>query len=151
MHIFTLCCARFNWKLSVKVVFIFSSKTSVLAWFGLKQAENEPKTNHVSDLRLSTGIKIRVQLFVRVNMIIETSPGPHCKDTIPKIRDKSSQKRSCAASVYQFPPSCVCERFILIFPRDWSAYSAAGKYDGPIHRNMKLRLRSSRNSFSGNT
>jgi hypothetical protein len=37
----------------VKVVFIFSSKTSVLVWYSLKQAENEPKTTHVSDLRLS--------------------------------------------------------------------------------------------------
>jgi hypothetical protein len=37
----------------VKVVFIFSSKTSILVWCGLKQAENGPKTTHVSDLRLS--------------------------------------------------------------------------------------------------
>ncbi len=37
----------------MKVVFIFSSKTSVLVWYSLKQAENEPKTTHVSDLRLS--------------------------------------------------------------------------------------------------
>ncbi len=53
MHIFTLCYARFSWKLSVKVVFILYSKTSVLVWYSLKQAENEPKTTHVSDLRLS--------------------------------------------------------------------------------------------------
>jgi hypothetical protein len=45
--------ARFSWKLSVKVVFIFSSKTSVLVWYSLKQAENDPNTTHVSDLRLS--------------------------------------------------------------------------------------------------
>jgi hypothetical protein len=37
----------------VKVVFIFSSKTSILARCGLKQAENEPKTTHVSDPGLS--------------------------------------------------------------------------------------------------
>jgi len=53
MHIFALCYARFSWKLSVKVVFIFSSKTSILVWCGLKQAENEPKTTHVSDPGLS--------------------------------------------------------------------------------------------------
>ncbi len=53
MHIFDLWYARFSWKLSVKVVFIFSSKTSILVWCGLKQAENEPKTTHVSDPRLS--------------------------------------------------------------------------------------------------
>ncbi len=46
MHIFTYCCARFSWKLSVKVVFIFSSKTRILVWCGLKQAENELKTTH---------------------------------------------------------------------------------------------------------
>jgi hypothetical protein len=39
----------------VKVVFIFSSKTSILIWCGLKQAENEPKTTHVSDPGLSLG------------------------------------------------------------------------------------------------
>jgi hypothetical protein len=53
MHIFALCYARFSWKLSVKVVFIFSSKTSILVWCGLKQAENGPKTTHVSDPGLS--------------------------------------------------------------------------------------------------
>ncbi len=53
MHIFALLYARFSWKLSVKVVFIFSSKTSILVWCGLKQAENEPKTTHVSDPSLS--------------------------------------------------------------------------------------------------
>ena len=37
----------------MKVVFIFSSKTSILVWCGLKQAENEPKTTHVSDPGLS--------------------------------------------------------------------------------------------------
>ncbi len=53
MHIFGLWYAHFSWKLSVKVVFIFSSKTRVLVWCGLKQAENEPKTTHVSDPGLS--------------------------------------------------------------------------------------------------
>ncbi len=53
MHISTLCFARFSWKLSVKVVFSFSSKTSILVWCGLKQPENEPKTTHVSDPGLS--------------------------------------------------------------------------------------------------
>ncbi len=51
VHFYSLLC--FSWKLSVKVVLIFSSKTSVLVWYSLKQAENEPKTTHVSDLRLS--------------------------------------------------------------------------------------------------
>ena len=59
---FTLSyCARLSWKLSVKVVFIFSSKTRVLVWYGLKQAENWPKTSCVSDLRLSLGENVRFQ------------------------------------------------------------------------------------------
>ncbi len=37
----------------MKVVFIFSSKTSILVWCSLKQAENKPKTTHVSDPGLS--------------------------------------------------------------------------------------------------
>jgi len=36
----------------------------------------------------------------------------HCKEPLPKIRNKYSQKRNCAAMQSQFPPSCVCERFI---------------------------------------
>jgi hypothetical protein len=53
MHIFALWYARFSWKLSVNVVLIFSCKTSILVWCGLKQAENEPKTTYVSDQGLS--------------------------------------------------------------------------------------------------
>ncbi len=40
----------------------------------------------------------------------------HCKDTMPKILNKDSQKRKCAATVPQFLHSCFCERFICIFP-----------------------------------
>ena len=58
-----LCQARIHWKQSVEVVFTFSSKTRVLVWCGLKQAENEPKTTHVCELGLSlpenAGIQIR--------------------------------------------------------------------------------------------
>jgi hypothetical protein len=50
----------------------------------------------------------------------------HCKDTIPKIRNKYFQERNGAASVPQFPHSCVCERFIYSHHR--SAYSGAGIY-----------------------
>ncbi len=49
----------------------------------------------------------------------------HCKDTIPKILNKYSQKRYCAVSV-QFPHSCVYNRFFI--PTIGSAYSAAGKH-----------------------
>jgi hypothetical protein len=47
------------------------------------------------------------------------------RDTIPKIRNKYSQKRSCAAIQSQFLHSCFCERFI--FSTDRFADSAAGK------------------------
>ena len=45
----------------MEVVFIFSSKTRVLVWCGLKQAENEPKTTKVSELRLSLAANLRIQ------------------------------------------------------------------------------------------
>jgi hypothetical protein len=49
----------------------------------------------------------------------------HCKDTIPKIRNKYFQKRNCGASV-PISTSCVCER--LIYSHDQPDYSAAEKY-----------------------
>jgi hypothetical protein len=49
--------------------------------------------------------------------------GMHCKDSIPKIRNKFSQK---ARPQSQIPHSLVCDRFI--YSQNGSAYSAAGKY-----------------------
>jgi len=45
----------------VEVVFIFSSKTSVLVWCGLKQAENQLKTTCVSEQGLSLDENPRIQ------------------------------------------------------------------------------------------
>ena len=53
--------ACFQWKHSGRVVFIFSSKTRVLVWCGLKQAEYGPKTSYVSDPRVSLGENVRFQ------------------------------------------------------------------------------------------
>ncbi len=53
--------ARIQWKQSVGVVFILASNTSVLVWFGWKQAEYEPNTTRVFDQRLSLGENARIQ------------------------------------------------------------------------------------------
>jgi len=50
----------------------------------------------------------------------------HCKDIIPKIRDKYARK-GIAGPQSQFPHSCVCERFIYSHGHR-PAYSAEGKY-----------------------
>jgi hypothetical protein len=49
----------------------------------------------------------------------------HCKETIQKILNKFPSK-GIVRPQYQFPHSCVCERFIYSYNQ--SAYSAAGKY-----------------------
>jgi hypothetical protein len=56
--------------------------------------------------------------------ILDIKVSQLCKEPIPKIRNKYSQKRNCAGPQSQFPHSWVCERFI--YSDDRSAYSAAG-------------------------
>jgi hypothetical protein len=63
ISIYVINQARFRWKQSAGVVFIFSSKTRVLVWCGIKQAENGPKTSYVSDPRLSLGENVRFQKY----------------------------------------------------------------------------------------
>jgi hypothetical protein len=48
----------------------------------------------------------------------------HCKEPIPKIRNKYIPRKGIARPQSQFPHSCVCEQFIYYHRR--SAYSAAG-------------------------
>ncbi len=68
-------------------------------------------------------------------------PVLHCKDTIPKIRNKYSQKKNFLASVSIWY-SCVCER--IINSQDRSAYSAAGKFVDRsweyIHRSQNMNV-----------
>ncbi len=82
----------------------------------------------------------------------------HCKDTIPKIQNKYSQKRNCAALVPISTFMCLWVIYIL-YSHDRSAYSAAGKYvdrSRNIYKSLtdtwmwKSGLRQ-RNSFSGKT
>ncbi len=50
--------------------------------------------------------------------------GPHCKEKMPKVWNKYSQKRNILVPQSQFPHSCVCER--SIYSHDGSAFSAGG-------------------------
>jgi hypothetical protein len=101
----------------------------------------------------STGFNVGSLLTYCTHTLTHT----HCKDTLPKIRNKCSQKRNCEAPVLIFTFLCRCERFIYSHGR--SAYSVAGKYvdrsweyinRSQTHRTWNLGLRP-RNSFSGKT
>ncbi len=108
----------------MKVVFIFSSKTSILVWCGLKQAENQPKTTNVSDSRLSLcendHFKKRSYsaCFQAENELYINS------GTVPEFKDpvfaKTSPKRSFSMSEN--------ERFGLVFAKTGSINSGTGEY-----------------------
>jgi hypothetical protein len=77
----------------------------------------------VSELNwIECGVRPVVPLVVPVEPVVWTRSTParqevasQTKYTIPKIGNKYSQKRNCAARPQsQFPHSCVCERFIHI-------------------------------------
>ena len=53
--------ARFHQKQSVEVVFSLHSKTQVLVWCGLKQAENVRNMTRVSEQRVSLAEYLRIQ------------------------------------------------------------------------------------------
>ncbi len=42
---------------------------------------------------------------------------PHCKDAIPKIRNKYSQKRNCGRGLSVLISTCMCLWAIYVFPR----------------------------------
>ncbi len=69
-------------------------------------------------------IKVHIVQFV---YLFSNVPQPHCKDMIPKIRNKYSQKRKCVASVPISTFMCLWAIYI-VYSHNQSAYSAAEKY-----------------------
>ncbi len=65
-----------------------------------------------------------MQVFFELSSAEGFRSGPHCKETIPKIRN--IPRKGIARLQSQFPHSCACERFI--YSHHWSAYSAVEKY-----------------------
>ncbi len=93
--------ACFQWKHSGRVVFIFSSKTSILVWCGLKQAETEPKTSYVSDPRVSLDENVRFQKWAfsacfqaENDPFINSGTGRVVPEFIDPVFTKTSPKRS---------------------------------------------------------
>jgi hypothetical protein len=60
-----------------------------------------------------------------VSVSLHIGAGAHCKDTLPKIRNKYSQKRNCISPTFHIHVSV---SDLCIFPRSVWLYSAAGKY-----------------------
>ncbi len=86
---------------------------------------------------------------------------PHCKDAIPKIRNKYSQKRNCRRGLSVLISTCMCLWAIFMFPRRVCLFCyrkicwlILGIYKSLTDTWMwwmwKLGLKP-RNSFSGNT
>ncbi len=114
---------------------------------------------HISSWKLECGVGDELCMCesgARVSRCPIVSPQkPHCKDTVPKIRKKYSQKRNCPASV---PISTfMCLWAIYIFPRSVSLFCCRkicgpilGIHKSPTYTWMWKLGRRPRNSFSGN-
>jgi hypothetical protein len=73
----------------------------------------------------------------------------HCKDTIPKIRNKYSQKRKLRGlSHNSYIHSCFCERYTVYIP---TIFGLPILLQENRWTNCVVRIYRPRNSFSGNT
>ncbi len=121
-----------------------------IGWFGLKQAENEPKTNHVSDLHLSLCENDRFQKraysacfqaeydrYKNSGTVICYSKHAYRnlwsalqRHNIENLKQIFPEKQLCGLSPNFHHHVSVSD--LYIYSHDWSAYPApaAGKYVG---------------------
>ncbi len=137
-----------NWLLSQYFKYRISSFLSKFTEINMQYYSTKKKLgsniNSMEKAKISLNTSVKVHfLFLMFQICVLSNHGiqsPHCKDTIPKIRNKYSRKRNCAASISI--SKFVCLWAIYIFPRSVCLFCC--------RMNVKIGTADSQ-SFSGNT